>query len=251
MSLNKFTDDAVRKEWMKINCENMKALNVQADGHVDYAQTPAVAPPAGYLRVFGEANESVMAFVDSAGTKYDFTTTVGSENANKTLWSNSEPQADVSSTGYKTILNFASPGKGSLTLPAGSLLDNAMFEFAFSGRYDVVVANKDINFAVFVDGALHMEGKLTTLTITGPAESFSGHINLSCRTAGNDVVLYPSGQVSMSNLGNQTACPLVGVGAFATPIDPNVPHTVDVRVIWSATNADIINCEYSRLSKTH
>lgn len=249
MSLNKFTDDAVRKEWMKINCESMKSLNLQADSHVDYAQVPATAPDAGYLRVFAEPNEYVMAYVNSAGTKFDLTATSGGEASNKTLWSNAEPQADVSSVAYKTILTFASAGQGSLILPAGSLLNNAMFEFTFSGRYDVAVANKDINFAVFVDGTQHMEGKLTTLVVSGTAESFSGHINLSCRPAGADVVLYPSGQVSMSNLGNQTACPLVGAGAYATPLDPLVPHTVDVRVIWSASNADIINCEYSRLSK--
>jgi hypothetical protein len=229
----------------------MKSLNVQADGHVDYAQQSASAPDAGYLRVFAEPNESVMAYVDSAGTKFDLTATSSGEASNKTLWSNSEPQADVSSLGYKTILNFATPGKGSLTLPAGSLLDNAMFEINFSGRYTVAIANKSVIFAVFVDGQTHMEGLSTALVVNATAEGFSGSINLSCRTSGNDVVLYPSGQVSMSNLGNPVSCPIVGAGAFATPIDPNIPHTVDVRVLWSAANADIINTEYSRLSKTH
>jgi hypothetical protein len=253
MSLNKFTESTTKKEWMKINCKECIADEIEAGNHLDVVTASVDAPPAGSERLY---NNGVGLFVISSnGDSKKIALVEGDSIAvNSTYFSQVQQQNTPGSTTYGaalSLLNSSSVGKGSLTIPANDLANDAAYELNVSGLINIVTNPKKITFGIFVDGVLHRECLISVADLPiGANESYVCRFYLSCRdVGGGDVVLYPSGDVTISS-GNSEVIPMTGVGAYNTPIPTNVSHVIDLKAILSTTDAgDELQTEYATLKR--
>jgi hypothetical protein len=251
MSLNKFTDGDVKKEWMNINCKECIADDLEAGNHLDVVTASVGAPPAGSERLY---NNGTGLFVISSNGQNKRIALVESNvvATNSTYFSQVDPQNAPAATVYGSavsLLNSASAGKGSLVIPANDLANEAAYELNVSGLLNVNTNPKTIAIAIFVDGVLHRECIAATIPI-GANESYVCRFYLSCRNAGGgNVVLFPTGDVTVSS-GTAEVMPMTGVGAYATPIPTNVTHTIDLKAIYSSVDAgDEMTTEYAVLKR--
>lgn len=253
MSLNKFTEDETRKEWMIINCKNIYSESTKVDKYTEVVKGSVTAPPADSVRLYNRSGDD-LAYVKSSGESLLLATApINSIFSPSLYFSQSEPQqvpATIATYG-NSILDSVSAGRGSLTIPANSLGGDAMYELTVSGTFEVLTAVKLINFGVFLDGALHREGKSTASLSVAGDEAFTAHIYLSCRDQGDgNVILYPSGKITTSGGGNLSVVPLTGAGGtFNTPIPINVDHVIDLRTTWTSNDGDSATGDYATLMR--
>lgn len=254
MSLNKFTTDSERKEYMLINCKKISSESSVVDDYSEYKNLHASqVPPAESVRLYNIDGNN-LAIIDDTGTSAIVATSpIDSIGSPSIYFSQAYPQLVPATAGAYgiSLLDSASTGKGSLTIPAGTFANDATFEFLVSGEFTILTNPKLINFGVFLDGALHREGKSTASLIVSDEEAFTSHIYLSCRDQGDgNVILYPTGKITVSGGGNLNVTPLTGLtGNYLTPIPINQPHTIDYKSFWTSDDGDSILTHYVSLKK--
>lgn len=253
MSLNKFTEDADRKEWMRINCKNVYSESSKVDKYTEVIKGSVVAPPVDSVRLYNRSGDN-LAYVKSSGESVILAVSpVDSVFTPYVLFSQAEQQlvnASVGSYGA-SLLDSVTSGKGSLTFPANAFADEATYELTVSGVFTILTNVKLINFGVFLDGSLHRDGKSTASLVVSDSEAFTAHIYLSCRDQGDgNAILFPTGKITISGGGNMSVTPMTGPsGTFNTPVPINAPHTLDFKSIWTSSDGDDIITDYVNLKR--
>lgn len=254
MSLNKFTDDSERKEWMLINCKSVSSETSNVDKYSELKQGSVTAPPANSVRLYNRSGDN-LAYVKSSGeTDILAVAPVNTIFTPSVYFSQVEPQTVPSVAGVygASLLDSVTSGKGSLTLPANAFANEASYELTVSGIFSIDTNPKLINFGLFLDGSLHRDGKSTASLPVASGEAFTAHIYLSCRDQGDGTaIVFPSGKITVSGGGNLSVSPMTGPGGtFGTPVTINAQHTLNFRSIWTSANADFITTEYASLVRT-
>lgn len=251
MSLNKFTTDSERKEWMLINCKKVTSESSAVDVYAEVKKGSTTAPPVDSVRLYNRSGNN-LAIVDSSGNSSIIAVSpLDAIYSPSTYFSQSEVQIVSATAGVYglSILTKESAGKGSLVIPPNGFENGALYELTVSGVFTILTSPKLINFGLFLDGALHRDGKSTLSLPVATGEAFTVHIYLSARDqGGGNVVLFPSGKITVSGGGNLGVTPLTGPnGTFATPIQVNAIHELDLRTNWTSAQGDSIKTEYATL----
>jgi hypothetical protein len=238
---------------MNINCKNIYSESSKVDKYTEVIKGSVTAPPVDSVRLYNRSGNN-LAIIDDTGTSAIVATSpIGSIYSSAVYYSQVYPQLVLPTVVVygASLLDSVTSGNGSLTFPAGTFANNASFELLVSGEFTILANAKLINFGVFLDGALHREGKSTASLIVSDEEAFTSHIYLSCRDQGDgNVILYPTGKITVSGGGNLSVTPLTGLtGNYLTPIPINQPHTIDYKSAWTANDGDSISTHYVSLKR--